>query len=126
MKEFMILVRNTVDSKQDFSAEKDREFLDSCKVYIERLTSEGKLISAQPMVREGRMIAGKEGAWTETMYSEGNEVIVGYYHIRANDLDDAISIAKGNPEFAYTDTARTEVRPIKMKEETTGFVYPNS
>jgi len=51
-------------------------------------------------------------------------VIVGYYHIKANDLDQAIAIAKGNPEFEYTHTARIEVRPIKMKEETTEYLYP--
>ena len=45
-------------------------------------------------------------------------------HILAEDLDDAIAIAKGNPEFEYGTTARIEVRPIKMKEETTSYIYP--
>ena len=76
------------------------------------------------MVREGKMISGSKGLWKETTFTESKEVIVGYYHILANDLEDAIEIAKGNPEFEYTSTARIEVRPIKMKEETTGFVYP--
>ena len=44
----------------------------------------------------------------------------------ANDLEDAIAMAKGNPEFEYTPTAKVEVRPIKTKEEKTGFVYPKS
>jgi hypothetical protein len=39
-------------------------------------------------------------------------------------LQDAIDIAKGNPEFIYGSTVRIEVRPIKTKESTTGFVYP--
>jgi len=85
---------------------------------------QGKLKSAQPLVREGKMISGSKGLWKETTFTESKEVIVGYYHILANDLEDAIEIAKGNPEFEYTSTARIEVRPIKMKEETTGFVYP--
>jgi hypothetical protein len=36
----------------------------------------------------------------------------------------AIEIAKANPEFQFNEGTRIEVRPIKMKEETTGFVYP--
>jgi hypothetical protein len=40
-------------------------------------------------------------------------------------LNDAIAIAKQNPEFEFGKTARVEVRPITMKEEDTGFVYPN-
>ncbi|MEP6613155.1 MAG: hypothetical protein ABJA76_14745 [Mucilaginibacter sp.] len=39
-------------------------------------------------------------------------------------MDAAVELAKGNPEFAYTQTAKIEVRPIKKKEETTLFVYP--
>ena len=54
----------------------------------------------------------------------GAEVIVGYYHILATGIDQAIEIAKGNPEFAYTTTARVEVRPIKTKETATAYVYP--
>jgi hypothetical protein len=40
--------------------------------------------------------------------------------------NDAISIAKRNPEFEYGTTARIEVRPIKTKEEGTGFVCPKT
>ncbi len=125
MKEFMLLIRNEANSKSGFSAEKDREFLDACKVYIEALQKEGKIISAQPLIREGKMVSGSGGSWHEGPFADGKEVIVGYYHILANDLDDAIAIAKGNPEFAYTTTARVEVRPVKMKELTTGYVYPD-
>ena len=38
-------------------------------------------------------------------------------------MDDAITVAKGNPEFEYGTTARIEVRPIKTKEVTTNYVY---
>ena len=124
MKEFMLLIRNESDSKSGFSSEKNQQFLKSCEHYIDKLMKQGKLKSAQPLVREGKMISGSNGLWQEAPFSESKEVIVGYYHILANDLDDAIEIAKGNPEFEYTSTARIEVRPIKMKEETTGFVYP--
>ena len=93
-------------------------------VYVEELKKNGNLISAQPLIREGTMISGTPGAFSEGPYSETNEVIVGYYHILANDLEHAVAIAQGNPEFAYTTTARVEVRPVKMKEESTAYVYP--
>ncbi|MGZ3813570.1 MAG: YciI family protein [Mucilaginibacter sp.] len=124
MKEFMLLIRNEADSKSAFSAEQDQAFLKACEVYIEKLKQNGNLLRAQPLVREGRMISGSGGIWNEGPFSERKEVIVGYYHILANSLDEAIAIAKGNPEFAYTTTARVEVRPIKTKEVTTSYVYP--
>ncbi len=70
------------------------------------------------------MLSGSEGTWKREPYSEGKDVIVGYYHILAHDFEEAVTIAKGNPEFEYTTTARIEVRPIKMKEESTAYVYP--
>lgn len=124
MKEFMLLIRNQADHQASWSAERHEQFLKACEVYIGELKNEGKLKSAQPLVREGTMVSGTKGAWTDGPFTETKEVIVGYYHILARDLAEAVAVAKRNPEFAYGTTARVEVRPIKMKEETTGFVYP--
>ena len=126
MKEFMLLIRNQGEHLKDLSPDDHEQFLKACEVYINNLKQQGKLLSAQPMERQGKMISGTKGNWHDGPFNENKEVIVGYYHIRANDIDDAIAIAKGNPEFEYSTTARIEVRPIKMKEVTTGFVYPNA
>ena len=125
MKEFMLLIRNEKDHQLGWSAETRQQFLKACEHYIDDLKKEGKLKSAQPLVREGKMISGTKGDWKENSYTRTKEVIVGYYHIFANDIDEAVSIAKKNPEFEFGTTARVEVRPIKMKEQTTGFVYPD-
>ena len=124
MKEFMLLIRNQIDHQSNWPAERHTEFVSKCEAYIGNLKKEGKLISAQPLVREGKIISGTKGTWNESSFNENKEVQVGYYHILAEDLGEAIAIAKGNPEFEYSATARIEVRPIKMKEESTGFVYP--
>jgi hypothetical protein len=52
------------------------------------------------------MISGSKGTWKDGPFNETKEVIVGYYHIVAKDFDEAIEIAKGNPEFEYTPDAR--------------------
>ena len=70
------------------------------------------------------MVSGQPGAFKLGPFSEDKEVIVGYYHLFAKDLEEAISLAKGNPEFSFTSTAKIEVRPLKTVEKTTGFEYP--
>ena len=125
MKEFMLLIRNAIDHQAAWSADQHDQFLKKCEAYIGNLKREGKLISAQPLVREGKIVSGGKGAWKEAPFNESNEVQVGYYHIRARDMDDAVAIAKGNPEFEYGSTARIEIRPLKTKEESTDFVYPS-
>lgn len=124
MKEFMLLIRNEGDGKATLSPEEQQKFLKACQVYIEDLTKKGHLKSAQPLVREGKMISGKSDAFKDGPYNETKEIIVGYYHILAKDLDEAVAIAKRNPEFAFVNGAKIEVRPIKMMEQSTGFEYP--
>ena len=120
----MLLIRNEIDHQSKWSPDHHKNFLAQCEVYIGKLKADEKLISAQPLVREGKMISGSKGAFKEGNFSDTKEVIVGYYHIQAADLNEAMAIAKGNPEFEFGTTARVEVRPVKMKEDNTGFVYP--
>jgi hypothetical protein len=124
MKEFMLLIRNEADGKAALSPEKQQQFLNDCMVYIQNLVKDGKLKGAQPLVREGKMISGRPGAFKDGPYNESKEIIVGYYHIIASDMDEAIAIAQGNPEFEYIKGAKIEVRPIKLLEESTSYVYP--
>jgi hypothetical protein len=124
MKEFMLLIRNEIDHQASWPPDRLQSFLKQCELYIGNLKKEGKLIAAQPLVRQGIMISGSKGAWKEAPFNETQEVQVGYYHIRARDQEEAIAIAKQNPEFEFSTTARIEVRPIKKHEEDTGFVYP--
>src|SRR5215510_5891847 len=123
MKEFMFLIRNQGDAKAALTSEKHLEFVKQCEVYIGKLKAKNQLIAAQPLIREG-VIISKPQSWSETPCDPNKEIQVGYYHILAESMEEAISIAKENPEFAYVPTASIEVRPIKMKEETTKFVYP--
>ncbi|HXC04127.1 MAG TPA: YciI family protein [Bacteroidia bacterium] len=124
LKEFKLLIRNEGDGKAHLSPEQQQQFLKACQVYIQKLMQNGNLKSAQPLIREGVMISGTPGAFKDGPYNESKEVIVGYYHILAKDMDEAVAIAKENPEFAFVKGAKIEVRPIKMMEQTTNYVYP--
>jgi len=126
MKQFMFFIRKQSDSELTLSPERHQQFLKGCETYIAKLKKEGKLISAQPIEREGNIISRKDNVWKDVSFSETKEVIGGYYHILAEDLSEAIALAKANPEFEYNPDTRIEVRPIKMKEDTTGFVYPTN
>lgn len=124
MKEYMLLIRNEGDGKAGMSAEKHLEFVTACELYIGKLKAENRLIAAQPLIREGTIIRNTAGAWHKEPFTVNRDIQVGYYHILANNLDEAIAIAKENPEFAFNSGVSVEVRPIKTKEEQTGFSYP--
>lgn len=120
----MLYIRNAGDAKKALSPEQHLAFVKKCEVYIGKLKEQNKLIAAQPIVREGFVISRSGNDWNKTPVNPDKEVQVGYYHIRATDMDEAMEIAKHNPEFQYVPSATIEVRPIKTKEEETNFVYP--
>lgn len=124
MKEYMLYIRNEKDAKSFLTADQHLAFVKKCEVYIERLKREGKLIAAQPVVREGVVIEKDKKKWSMRDISDDREVQVGYYHILAGDFNEAVEIAKENPEFEYVPSATIEVRPVKTSEKETGFVYP--
>lgn len=124
MKEFMFYIRNEKDAKSTLAEAQHLAFIKQCEVYIGKLKAGNRLVAAQPLVREGVVIKRSGNGWTERDIAPDTEVQVGYYHIRATDMDEAIRIAKENPEFAYVPSASIEVRPIKTREAETGFVYP--
>ena len=126
MKEFMLYIRNEGDAKVALTPEQHLTFVKKCENYIGQLKAADKLIAAQPIIREGFLVAKTANGWTNTAIDPTKEIQVGYYHIRAKDMDEAIAMAKDNPEFEFVPSASIEVRPIKMKEEQTNFVYPNS
>jgi hypothetical protein len=124
MKEYMLLIRNESDAKASLSAEEHLTFIKKCEAYIGVLKSQDKLVAAQPLVREGYTISKAGNGWNKKAIDVNGKVQVGYYHILASDMEEAISIAKDNPEFEYVSSASIEIRPIKTKEKETAFVYP--
>lgn len=120
----MLYIRNNGDAKKALSPDEHLAFIKQCEVYIGELKANDNLIAAQPMVREGASISKNGDDWDVVAVDPAREVQVGYYHLKADSLEEAIAIAKRNPEFAFVPGASIEVRPIKMKEEQTGFVYP--
>ena len=120
----MLYIRNAGDAKSSLTAGEHFEFIKKCEVYIGQLKAGDKLIAAQPLVREGCIISRNGSNWNNNKIDATKEVQVGYYHIKAKDMEEAIAMAKENPEFEYVPSATIEVRPVKMKEEKTNFVYP--
>lgn len=120
----MLYIRNAADAKSALTADEHFAFIKKCEVYIGQLTAADELIAAQPLIRDGAIISKDGNRWKSTPIELSKEVQVGYYHIRAKDMEEAIELAKNNPEFEYVPSASIEVRPVKMKEEETNFIYP--
>lgn len=111
MKEFMLLIRVEGNPVAELSPQQQQEHVEKVGGFIKRLVDEGKMMSAEPLEMSGAIVSGKKGMVTDGPFNETKEVVAGYYHIRAKNLEEAVDIAKTDPRFEDGDW-RIEVRPI--------------
>lgn len=111
MKEFMLFISSESNPMATASAEQMQQHVQKIGAYIQNLAKEGKLKGAQPLESQGVKISGSKGNFIDGPFNESKEVISGYYHILAKDLNEAIEIAKADPRFD-DGVWKIEVRPI--------------
>ena len=115
MTEFMIFIKTKGDHLIGLSPEQQQNHVKKIGAYIGNLMEEGKLKGAQPLELSGAVIHGSKGVFKDGPFNESKEVIVGYFHILAENLEEAVNIGKANPVFSQSDVTM-EVRPIKLME----------
>ncbi|MEO6455238.1 MAG: YciI family protein [Ginsengibacter sp.] len=112
MKEFLLILRTEGDVWTSLSPEKLQEHIEHGTAYIGKLMKEGTIKSAQPLDKGSRIVTESNGIIKDGPFNESKEVIAGYFHIVAKDMDDAVAIAKANPIFKDIPT-KIEVHPMK-------------
>lgn len=115
MQEFMYFIKTDGDHMDHLSPEETQIHLKKVGEYIGKLMTEGKLKSAQPLEMEGAYVSNKSGSIIDGPFTETKEVLVGYFHIIAEDLQEAVEIAKANP-ILNDVKAEFEIRAIKRIE----------
>jgi len=111
----MLFIKTKGDHLAGLSPEQQQAHVQKIGDYIGGLTESGKLKGAQPLEIDGAIVHGNQGVFKDGPFIESKEVIVGYFHILANNLEEAIEIAKANPVFEDAE-ATMEIRPIKAME----------
>jgi hypothetical protein len=116
MKEFLLILKTEGSVWTDLSPEQLQKHLEHGGAYIGNLIKEGKLKNANPVDQGSRVVSGSKGNMKDGPYNETKEVIAGYFHIVANDIDEAVAIAKANPIFNDIPT-KIEVHPMMAVRE---------
>jgi hypothetical protein len=117
--EYLVISRGQWDKA--VSKEEIQSAIDAFYVWLERLVDEGKMRPGQRLGVGGKTVA-RNNMITDGPYGESKEVIGGYWFILAASLDEASSIAAGNPCLACG--LFYEIRPIET-ERASAFVKTN-
>lgn len=118
----MFYIRNAANAKASLSPDEHLTFVKSCEMYINDLNAKGILVAAQPLYSKGIVLSKSGNNWTKLETDPCKETQEGYYHILAETLDEAIKIAKANPEFEFIPSAKIEIHQIKTQEEKMDYV----
>jgi hypothetical protein len=108
--EYMLLFRGT-DWHKGLSPEETQLVMEQWMAWFNRLTEQGKVKAGQPLMNEGKIISGKKGTKiSDGPFAESKEAIAGYFLLKVDSLDEAVTIAKDCPGLNYGATV--EVRPV--------------
>jgi hypothetical protein len=111
MNEFLLIIRTEGSVWSDLSPEQLQKHMEHGTAYIGKLMKEGTIKSAQPVDKGSRIVTSSNGLIKDGPFNESKEVIAGYFHIVAKDIDAAVEVAKANPIFQDIPT-KIEVHPM--------------
>lgn len=110
MKEFLLLLREDLETYKNLSPEEMQKDIETHVKWVEELSKNGHFKHGNPLSPMGKFLAGEKKLLTDGPYIEGKEGVSGFYFLLANSLEEAAEIAKGCPTLAMG--GKVEVREI--------------
>ncbi len=109
--DFLYLFRGGADPKQ-MSPEQMQQNMNKWFAWIGELRNQGRFKAGEPLGDAGKVLSGRTGQTvTDGPFVEGKEEVGGYLIVSANDLNEAVRLAKDCPILENNGTV--EVRPIE-------------
>ena len=99
---------------QRMSPEHMQAHMGKWMAWIDKLNKAGKYVSGEPLLPGGKLVSGTSKSVTDGPFTEGKEVVGGFFIVNAKDIDEAVAISKDFPDFELGGTV--QVRQV-MKIE---------
>src|SRR5438046_5605947 len=108
--EYMLLFRGP-HWDRGLSQQELQAAMDKVMAWFEGLNQRGKTKAAHPLGAQGRIISGTNGHLVvDGPFAESKEAVGGYLMLQADNLNEAVEIARSMPTLKYGISV--EVRPI--------------
>lgn len=111
MKDYLFLFRGGDSARGSQSPDEMQKHMQKWVQWMGDLGKQGKLISGQPLQKEGKVVSGNRKKITDGPFAEGKEIVGGYLMVKAKDLNDAVEISKDCPIFEHEGIV--EVREVQ-------------
>ena len=113
MKDFLLILKTEGSVWSDLTPEQLQSHLEKGNAYIGKLIQDGNLKNANPIAPGSRLVTENNGVLKDGPFPESKEMVAGFFHLAAADIDEAVALAKANPIFKDIPT-KIEVHPMMV------------
>jgi hypothetical protein len=110
MEKFLVLIREDINLIRQNGDEGRYKNMRTVMKWIESLAESGNYAGGEPLVMSGKYVS-REDIVSDGPFIETKEAISGYLFLRAENIDQAASIAQSCP-LVMQDKMIFEIRPI--------------
>lgn len=97
MEKFMLIFHGGISP--DSSPEEMQANLNKWMAWVDKLAKSGKYAGGEALHPGGKLVKGKLSNVTDGPYTEGKEVVGGYFVVNADSYNDAITLCEDYPDF---------------------------
>ena len=113
MEKFMLIFQGGMDPSSA-TPEVTQAQMGKWIAWIDRLNKEGRYVAGEPLTPGGKLVSGKNRSVSDGPYTEGKEVVGGFFLINADNFDEAVKISRDYPSFEYGGSV--QVRQVAKME----------
>ena len=113
MEKFMFIFQG---GQMNASPEQMQVQMGKWMAWIEKLNKADQYVSGEPLMLGGKLVTGANGRTvSDGPYTEGNEIVGGFFIVNANSMDEAVEMTKDYPDFEYGGSVQVrQVMKIEM------------
>ena len=98
MEKFMLIFQG--GQMNGASPEQMQAHMGKWMAWIEKLSKTDQYVAGEPLLPGGKLVTGAAGKTvTDGPYTEGKELVGGFFIINAKDMNEAVTISKDCPDF---------------------------
>ena len=97
MEKFMLIFQGGVGAES--SPEEMQANMGKWMAWIDKLAKAGQYVSGEPLLPGGKLIKGSANGVTDGPYTEGKEIVGGFFILNAADYDEAVALCADYPDY---------------------------
>ena len=102
MEKFMLIFHGGMGAEGKKTAPEEMQHqIAKWLAWIDQLAKAGKYVTGEPLLPGGKLVSGHDKKVMDGPYTEGKEIVGGFFIINAADLNEAVEISKDCPDFEF-------------------------